>query len=163
MLNALLLLVLGSTAIVTTHRSFRQGFPLSQVRRQRRAVRRRALLLGVVAYVAHQTMVVLLDPRFSLERLIGRRRVFGPVITLPDRIELAWAFTAVALGYIVLAWLLWRSAGSSHVGPDDASVPRPTAILESRLPLAVATPTVEVAEILPRDPVTGRVIRQFDI
>src|SRR2546425_435747 len=109
-LNALLLLVLGTTALGTTRRWFRQGLPIVQLRRQRRGVRRRALLLGLIAYVAHQALVVLLDPRFSLERLTGRPRVFGPVITVPDRLELAWVFTAVAFGYIILAWLLWPSA-----------------------------------------------------
>jgi hypothetical protein len=53
--------------------------------------------------VAHQTLFVQLDPRFSLEWLTGRRRVFGPVVAVPDRVELAWAFTALALAYLVLA------------------------------------------------------------
>src|SRR3989442_15429085 len=91
-LNVLLLLVLGPTALVTTRRWFRQGLPLARLRRQRRAVRRRAVLLGLVAYLAHQTLVVLLDPRFSLEVLIGRRRVFGPILIIPERLELARAF-----------------------------------------------------------------------
>ena len=133
-LNALLLLVLGSVAIVTTQRWFRQGVPFAELRSQRRAVRRRAVLLVVVAYVAHQTMVVLLDPRFSLERLTRRRRGFGPVVTLPDRVELAWAFTALALGYIVLAWLLWRSARVPDLAPGDEPGPRPAVMLESSPP-----------------------------
>lgn len=162
-LNALLLLVLGSTAVVTTDRWFREDSPCAQLRRQRRGVRRRAVLLGLIAYVAHQTLVVQLDPRFSLERLTGRRRVFGPVVTVPDRLELAWAFTAVALGYIVLAWLLWRSAGVPDVVLTDTSVPRPTAILEIPTPLVVTTPRAPAFDALPRDPVTGRVIRQFDL
>src|SRR5207253_4766232 len=68
--NTLLLFVLGPTALATTRRWFRQGRPLAQLRRQRRAVRRRALLLGLVAYLAHQSLVVLLDTRFSLESLL---------------------------------------------------------------------------------------------
>src|SRR2546426_7517934 len=109
-LNVLLLLVLGPTALVMTRRWFRQSLPVAQLRRQRRATRRRAVLLGLVAYLAHQTLVVLLDPRFSLELLIGRRRVSGAIVTALDRLELAWALTWVAIGYVVLAWLLWRSA-----------------------------------------------------
>ena len=119
-LNALQLLVLGPMALVTTRRWFRQGLPLLQLRLQRRAVRRRAVLLGLTAYVAHQTLVVLLDPRFSLERLTGRRRAFGPVGAIADRLELAWAFTALALAYVILACLLWRSARVPDLVPSEA-------------------------------------------
>lgn len=162
-LNALLLLVLGTTAVVTTRRWFRQGLPHEQLRRQRRGVRRRAVLLGLIAYVTHQTLVVLLDPRFSLERLAGRRRVFPLVVTVPDHLELAWAFTAVALGYIVLAWLLWRSAGIPGVLPID-SLPAISSPVPEALPLPpFAGRSAEAAEALPRDPVTGRVVRQFDL
>jgi hypothetical protein len=162
LLNALLLLFGGSIAVVTTRRWFRSS-PLTQLRRHRRAVRRRALLLSLIAYVAHQTLVVALDPRLSLERLTWRRRAFGPVVAVADRVELAWAFTAVALGYIILAWLLWRNAGVSDVMPTDVSVPRPTAIVENPAPLVVTTPCAPAFEALPRDPVTGRVVRQFDL
>jgi hypothetical protein len=163
-LNVLLLLVLGSTAVVTTRRWFREDFSLAQLRRQRRGVRRRAVLLGLMTYVAHQMLVVLLDPRFSLERLTGRRRVFGPVVTLPDRLELAWAFTALALGYIVLAWLLWRSAGVADIVPSDTQPPRSPAVLDLQHPPPLVTaPRADAIEPLPRDPMTGRVIRQFDV
>lgn len=162
-LNALLLVVLGPTALVTTRRWFRQGLPLVQLQRQRRAVRRRAVLLGLIAYLAHQTLVVLLDPRFSLERLTGRRRVFGPFVAVPDRLELAWAFTAVTFGYIVLAWLLWRSAGVLGVVPSDARPGGSSPVLEGPPPPLVATRATDAAEALPRDPVTGRVVRQFDL
>lgn len=162
-LNVLLLLVLGPTALVTTRRWFRQGPPLAQLRRQRRAIRRRALLLGLVAYLAHQTLVVLLDPRFSLEALIGRRRAFGPAVIVPDRLDLAWAFTAVAFGYLVLAWLLWRSAGVLGVVPSDARPAGSSPVLEGPPPPLVATRATDAAEALPRDPVTGRVVRQFDL
>ena len=162
-LNALLLLVLGTTALVTTRRWIRQRLPIVQLRRQRRAVRRRAVLLGLIAYIAHQTLVVLLDPRFSLERLAGRRRVFGPVVTVPDRLELAWAFTAVAFGYIVLAWLLWRSASVPDLVPSAARPPGSASILEGPPPLPFAAPRADAVEALPRDPVTGRVVRQFDL
>jgi len=162
-LNALLLLGLGPVALVTTRRWFRQGLLLVQLRRERRAVRRRAVLLGLIAYVAHQTLVVLLDPRFSLERLTGRRRAFGPVVTVPDRLELAWAFTAVALGYVILAWLLWRSARVPGLTPTDARPARSSAVLEGPPPPTVATASPDAVEVLPRDPVTGRVVRQFDL
>jgi hypothetical protein len=162
-LNVLLLLVLGTTALVTTRRWFRQGLPLAQLRRQRRAVRRRALFLGLVAYLAHQTLVVLLDPRFSLEALVSRRRVFGQIATFPDRLELAWACTAVALGYVILAWLLWRSARVPALVPNAARPAGSRPILEG-LPLSpIATPRADAVEALPRDPVTGRVVRQFDL
>jgi hypothetical protein len=163
LLNALLLLVLGSTAIVTTRRWSRQSSPLGSLRRQRRAVRRRAVLLGMIAYSAHQTLVVFLDPSFSLERLTGRRRAFGPVVAVSDRVELAWAFTALAIGYIVLAWLLWRSAHVPDLAPSDEAGPRPEVIVESSPPLGLATRSAEAVEALPRDPVTGRVVRQFDL
>jgi len=162
-LNALLLLALGPTALVTTRRWFRQGLPLAQLRRQRRSVRRRAVVLGLVAYLAHQTLIVLLDPSFSLERLIGRRRVFGQVVTIPDRLELAWAFTAVALIYVVLAWLLWRSANVHGLAPSDARPAGSLPTLEEPPPLLVVTPATDGIEALPRDPVTGRVVRQFDV
>jgi len=162
-LNALLLLVLGPTALVTTRRWIRQGLPFAQLRRQRRAVRRRALVLGVVAYLAHQTLVVFLDPRLSLEALMRRRRLFGPIATFPDRLELAWAFTAVAFGYIVLTWLLWRSVGCQDPVPSDVS-PRASAhVLGGPPPPVVATAPPGAVEVLPRDPVTGRVVRQFDV
>lgn len=162
-LNAVLLLALGPTALVTTRRWFQQGLPLAQLRRERRAVRRRAVLLGLIAYVAHQTLIVLLDPRFSLDRLIGRRRVFGPVITVPDRLELAWAFTALALGYMILAWLLWRSARVQDLGPSDTQPAGSLPVLDAPPPPLVAATRVDVIEALPRDPVTGRVVRQFDV
>jgi hypothetical protein len=162
-LNVLLLLVLGPTALVTTHRWFRQGLPLAQLRRQRRAVRRRALLLGLVAYLAHQTLVVILDPRLSLEALIRRRRAFAPVVIVPDRIELAWAFTTLAFGYIVLAWLLWRSAGVSGLVRNAAQPAESPPVLEGPPLPPVATPCADAVEALPRDPVTGRVVRQFDL
>lgn len=162
-LNVLLLLVLGPTALVTTRRWFRQGLPIAQLRRQRRAVCRRAVVLGLVAYLAHQALVVLLDPRFSLEALLGRRRVFGGTATFPDRLELAWAFTAVAFGYIVLAWLLWRSASVPALVPSAArSAGLPTVLGGPPTPV-VATPSTDAVEVLPRDPVTGRVVRQFDV
>ena len=162
-LNALLLLVLGPTALVTTRRWIRQGLPFAQLRRQRRAVRRRALTLGVVAYLAHQTLVVFLDPRFSLEARIGRRRVLGPIIIAPDRLELAWAFTTVAFGYVVLAWLLWRSAGFPGLVLSDAQPAGSSQVLDGPSPLLVAPPRADAVEALPRDPVTGRVVRQFDL
>lgn len=147
-LNALQVFVLGPIALVTPRRWFRQGLALAQLRRQRRAVRRRAVLLGLTAYVAHQTLVVLLDPRFLLERLVGRRRVFGPVVAIPDGLELAWAFTALALAYIILAWLLWRSA----LGPSEARPEGFSPVIEGPPPRLVATPT-DAGECLPRDPV----------
>lgn len=162
-LDALLLLVLGPTALVTTRRWFQQGLPSVQLWRQRRAVRRRALLLGVIAYVAHQTLVVLLDPRFSLERLTGRHRVFGPLITVPDRLELAWAFTALALGYMILAWLLWQSAGVADLVPSDTQPAGSLPVPDAPPPPLVAAPRADMIETLPRDPVTGRVVRQFDL
>jgi hypothetical protein len=161
--NALLLLVLGSTAIVTTRRWFLQSLPVGSLRQLRRGVRRRAVLLGVIAYAAHQTLVVFLDPRFSLERLTGRRRAFGSVVAVADRVELAWAFTAVAIGYVVLAWLLWRSAAIRDFVPTHAAAPQLSPVLESLPPLVVATRPVQAVEALPRDPVTGRVFRQFDV
>ncbi len=161
--SALLLTVLGTLALVTTRRWFRQGLPLAQRRRQRRAVRRRAVLLGLVAYLAHQTLVVLLDPRFSLELLTGRGRVFGPVVIVPDRLELAWTFTAVAIGYVVLAWLLWRSAGGQGLIPSDVRPGVSALVVGGPLPPAVATAAPGAVEVLPRDPVTGRVVRQFDL
>jgi hypothetical protein len=163
LLNALLLFVFGSTAIVTTRRWFRQSSRLASLRRQRRAVRRRAMLLGLIAYAAHQTLVVFLDPRFSLERLTGRRRAFGPVVVVPDRVELAWAFTALAIGYVLVVWLLWRSAGLPYFAPNEASVARPIAVLESLPSVAAVTPRTQAFETLPRDPATGRVVRQFDL
>lgn len=162
-LNVLLLLALGSTAIVTTYRWFRQALPLAQLRRQGGAVRRRAVVLGLIAYAAHQTLVVLLDPRFSLERLTGRRRVFGPVVAVPDRLELAWAFTAVAVGYVIVAWLLWRSARVADVVPSDMQPARPLPVLDIPRPPLVTSPGADAIEVLPRDPVTGRVVRQFDL
>ena len=161
--NTLLLFVLGPTALATTRRWFRQGRPLAQLRRQRRAVRRRALLLGLVAYLAHQSLVVMLDTRFSLESLLGRRRVFGPVVIVPDRLDLAWAFTAVAFGYVALAWLLWRSAGVPGLVSSEARPAGSSPILQGPAPAPVATPCADVVEALPRDPVTGRVVRQFDL
>jgi hypothetical protein len=163
LLNTLLLLVLGSTAIVTTRRWFRQSSSLALLRRPRRGVRRRAVLLALIAYAAHQTLVVFLDSRFSLERLTGRRRAFGPVVAVADRVELAWAFTALAVGYIVLAWLLWRSASLPDFAPNDAAVARPMTVLESLPPVAAVTPRTQAFDTLPRDPVTGRVVRQFDL
>jgi hypothetical protein len=163
LLNALLLLVFGSTAIVTTRRWFRQSSPLASLRRQRRAIRRRAMLLGLIAYAAHQTLVVPLDPRVSLERLTGRRSVFGPVVPIADRVELAWAFTALAIAYVIVAWLLWRGAGVADLAPTDASTPRQPAVLESLPPLVAPSPPPPMLEALPRDPVTGRVVRQFDL
>jgi hypothetical protein len=162
-LNVLLLLVLGPTALAATRRWFRQGLPLAPLRRQRRTVRRYAVLLGLVAYLAHQTLVVLLDPRFSLEVLIGRRRVFGPIAIIPERLELAWAFTAVAFGYVVLAWLLWRSASFPGLVPTDARPAGYSRVLEEPPAPLVVTPPADAVEILPRDPGTGRVIRQFDL
>lgn len=162
-LNVLLLLILGPTALVTTRRWFRRGLPLAQLRRQRRAVRRRALLLGLVAYLAHQTLVVLLDPRFSLEVLVGRRRAFAPVVSVPDRLEFAWAFTALAFGYIVLAWLVWRSAGIPDLVWSAARPAESPPVLEGPPLPPVAAPRADVVEALPRDPVTGRVVRQFDL
>lgn len=162
-LNVLLLLVLGPTALVTTRRWFQQSLPLTQLRRQRRAVRRRAVLLGLVAYLAHQTLVVLLDPRFSLERLTGRRRVFSPVVTLPDRLELAWAFTALALGYIALAWLLWQSASFADLVTRDSAPAVPSPVPEALALPPLAARIADAREALPRDPVTGRVVRQFDL
>lgn len=162
-LNALLLLVLGTAALVTTRRWFRQGLPLAQLRRQRRAVRRRALLLGLVAYLAHQTLVVLLDPRFSVEALIGRRRVFGPLVIVPDRVELAWAFTAVAFGYVAFAWLLWRSAGVPGYVLSDSQPSCSAPVVQGPPPPPVAAPPADTVEALPRDPATGRVVRQFDL
>lgn len=162
-LNALLLLVLGPTAVVATRRWFREGVPLGHLRRQRRAVRRRAVLLSLVTYIVHQTLVVLLDPRFSLEWLTGRRRVFGPIVTVPDRLEIAWAFTAAALGYIALAWLLWRSAGVQDLLPTAGPADGPSPVLGSTPPLAMAARSAAAVETLPRDPVTGRVVRQFDL
>src|SRR2546428_10391794 len=100
-MSALQLLVLGPITLITTRRWFREGLPLSQLRQERRAVRRRAVLLGVTAYVTHQTLVVLLDPRFSVEWLAGQRRKFGPVVPTPDRLDLAWAVTALALPYVL--------------------------------------------------------------
>lgn len=161
-LNALLLLVLGPIALVTTRTSFRHALPVSERWPQRRAVRRRAVLLGVIAYVAHQTLVVLLDPRFSLERLTGRRRVFGPVIAVLDRVELASAFTVLALAYIILAWLLWRSAGVPDFVPSDAGPEGSSALVEGS-PREVLAPPTDGVEALPRDPATGRVVRQFDL
>jgi hypothetical protein len=163
LVNALLLLVLGSAVIITTRRWFRHSSPLAPLRRQRRAVRRRAVFLGLIAYAAHQTLVVFLDPRFSLERLMGRRRVFGPVVAVADRVELAWAFTALAIGYVIVAWLLWRGAGVADLAPTDASPPRQPAVLESLPPLVAPSPSPPMLEALPRDRVTGRVIRQFDL
>lgn len=162
-MNALLLLVLGPTALVRTRRWFRQGVPLPQLRRQRRAVRRRAVLLGLVAYLSHQTLVVLLDPWFSLEALIRRRRAFAPVVIVPDRLELAWAFTTLAFGYIVLAWLLWRSAGVSDLVRNAAEPAESPPVLAGPPLPPVATPRADVVEALPRDPVTGCVVRQFDL
>jgi hypothetical protein len=162
-LNTLLLLVLGPIALATTKKWFRQDLPIGGFRRQRRAVRRRAVLLGLMAYVAHQTLVVLLDPRFSLERLTGRRRVFSQVATVPDRFDLAWAFTAVAFGYFVLAWLLWRSANAPGLAPSGAGPVWSSPLLEEPPALRVATPSADAVEALPRDPGTGRVIRQFDL
>jgi hypothetical protein len=141
---------------------FRQSLPVAQLRRQRRATRRRAVLLGLVAYLAHQTLVVLLDPRFSLELLIGRRRVSGAIITALDRLELAWALTWVAIGYVVLAWLLWRSASVPGLVSSDA-LPAGYSPLEDPLAPLIATPPMTAVEPLPRDPVTGRVVRQFDL
>lgn len=161
-LNALLLLVFGPIALATTKQWFRQELPVGGLRRQRRAVRRRAVLLGLIAYVAHQTLVVFLDPRFSLERLTGRRRVFGSVVAVPDRFELAWAFTALAIGYVILAWLLWRSASIADLMPSGSSGPQSAATFGSP-PSLVAAPCAPTVEALPRDPLTGRVIRQFDI
>ncbi len=161
-LNALQLLVLGPMALVTTRRWFRQGLPLSQLRLQRRAVRRRAVLLGLTAYVAHQTLVVLLDQRFSLERLTGRRPVFGPAGAIPDRLELAWTFTALVLVYIILAWLLWRAALVPDVVPSQAAREESSAMIEEPPP-RLADPLADATEVLPRDPVTGRVVRQFDL
>src|SRR5260370_28958537 len=154
-LNVLLLLVLGPAALVTTRRWFRQSPPPEQLRRQRRAVRRRAVLLGLVAYLAHQTLVALLDPRFSLEVLIGRRRAFGPTVIVPDRLELAWAFTAVAFGYLSLAWLLWRSAGIPDLLPSDARPLGSLPVLEGPPPPLVVTPPTDAVEAPPRDTVTG--------
>lgn len=162
-LNTLLLLVLGPTALVTTRRWFRQGLPLAQLRQPRRAVRRRAVLLGLVAYLTHQTLVVLLDPRFSLEVLIGRRRMFIPIAPFPDRLQLASAFTALASGYVVLAWLLWRSAGLQRLVPCDTQLAGSLPVLDAPPPPLVAAPRADVIETLPRDPVTGRVVRQFDL
>lgn len=162
-LNALLLLVLGPIALATTRQWFRQDLPVGGPRRQRRAVRRRAVLLGLVAYVAHQTLVVLLDPRFSLEVLVGRRRSFAPVLSVPDRLEFAWAFTALAFGYIVLAWLLWRSAGVPDLVGSAARPAASPPVLEGPPLPPGATPRADVVEALPRDPVTGRVVRQFDL
>ncbi|MGH7307090.1 MAG: hypothetical protein ACREK6_00175 [Candidatus Rokuibacteriota bacterium] len=162
-LNALLLLVLGPIALATTKRWFRQDLPVGGLRRQRGAVRRRAVLLGLIAYVAHQTLVVSLDPRFSLERLTGRRRVFSPVVTVPDRLEFAWAFTAVALGYIVLAWLLWRSTSIRDVVPSGTRPAGSSPIIDVPPPPLVATQAADAIEKLPRDPATGRVVRQFDL
>ena len=158
-LNDLLLLVLGPIAFVTTRRWFRQCFPLARLRRQRRAVRRSAVLLGLVAYLAHQTLVVLLEPRLALESFMQRRWVRVPVVSIPDRLGLAWAFTAVAFGYVVLAWLLWRSAGV----PDPMPSARSSPVLEGPPPPGVAAPPADTVEALPRDPVTGRVVRRFDL
>jgi len=160
--NALQLLVLGPIALVTTRRWFRQGLPVSELRPQRRAVRRRAVLLGLIAYVAHQTLIVLLDPRFSLERLTGRRRVFGSVVAIPDRVELAWAFSAVALAYIILAWLLCSSARVPDPVPSETPQDGSSPMIEGPPPRLVASPQ-DAVEVLPRDPVTGRVVRQFDV
>jgi hypothetical protein len=121
------------------------------------------VLLGLIAYLAHQTLVVLLDPRFSLELLIGRRRVLGPVVTVPDRLELAWAFTGVALGYIIMAWLLWRRASAPGLAPSEARPAASSPAFERLPPPLVATPATDAIETLPRDPVTGRVVRQFDL
>jgi hypothetical protein len=162
-LNALLLLVLGPIALATTKQWFRQELPVGGLRRQRRAVRRRAVLVGLIAYVAHQTLVVSLDPRFSLERLTSRRRVFSPIVTVPDRFELACAFTAVAFGYIVFAWLLWRSANVPGLSPSYAGPVLSSPLLDEPPDSRVATPSVDPVEALPRDPGTGRVIRQFDL
>jgi len=161
-LNALQLLVLGPITLVTTRRWFREGLPLSQLRQERRAVRRRAVLLGVTAYVTHQTLVVLLDPRFSVEWLAGHRRMFGPVVVIPDRLDLAWAFTALALAYIVLAWLLWRSARVPALVLSEAQPEGSSPVIEGPPPRLIAAST-DAGEVLPRDPVTGRVVRQFDV
>jgi hypothetical protein len=161
-LNALLLVVLGPIALVTTRTWLCQGLPVSELRPQRRAVRRRAVLLGLIAYVAHQTLVVLLDPGFSLERLTGRRRVFGPVVPISDRVELAWAFTVLALAYIILAWLLWRSARVPDFVPSDAGPEGSSALVEGS-PREVLTPPTNGVQALPRDPATGRVVRRFDL
>jgi len=162
-LAALLLLVLGPTALVTTRRWFRQGLPVAQLRRQRRTVRRRAVLLALISYGAHQALVVLLDARFSLERLTGRRRVLGPIVTVPERLELAWAFTAVAFGYVILAWLLWRSAGVPDLGSNDAWPAASLPVLDGAPSPPGTAPRVDAFEALPRDPVTGRIVRQFDL
>ncbi len=162
-LNVLLLLMLGPTTLVATRRWFQQGPSVAQLRRQRRAVRRRAVLLGLVPYLAHQTLVVLLDPRFSLERMTGRRRVFGPLVSVPDRLELAWAVTAVTCGYIILAWLLWRSAGLPGLVPTAARPAASLPLLEAPPPPLVVTRATDAIEALPRDPVTGRIVRQFDL
>jgi hypothetical protein len=161
LVNALLLLVLGPIALVTSRMWFRQGLLGSELRPQRRAVRRRAVLLGLIAYVAHQTLVVQLDPRFSLERLTGRRRVYGPVVAVADRVELAWAFTLLALAYIVLAWLLWRSARVPDLMPREAGPEGSWSLVEG--PPEVGAPCTGGVEVLPRDPATGRVVRQFDL
>jgi len=158
-LNALQLLVLGPITLVTTRRWFRGGLLVSELRQQRRAVRRRVVLLGLTAYLAHQTLVVLLDPRFSLERLTGRRRMFGSIVAIPDRVELAWAFTVLALAYIILAWLLWRSARVPDLVPSEAPPERSSPLLEGQL----VGSAIDAVEVLPRDPVTGRVVRQFDV
>jgi hypothetical protein len=160
-LNALLLFVLGPIALVTIRTWFRQGLPVSERRPQRRAVRRRAVFLGLIAYVAHQTLVVLLDPGFSLERLTGHRRMFGPAVTIPDRVELAWAFTVLALAYIILAWLLWRSACGPDLVPSEAGPEGSSSVVEGSPP-EFAAPSDGV-DVLPRDPATGRVVRQFDV
>lgn len=162
-LNALLLLVLGSIALSTTSRWFRQDLPFEELRRQRRAAPRRAVFLGVIVFVAHQTLVVQLDPRFSLDRLTGRRRVFGPAVAVPDRLELAWAFTAVALGYIILAWLLWRNTAVADLLQNDTQPTGSLPVLDVPPPPRVAAARVDAVEALPRDPVTGRVVRQFDL
>jgi len=160
--NALPLLALGPIALVTSRTWFRRGLPVSELRPQRRAVRRRAVFLGLIAYVAHQTLVVLLDPKFSLERLTGGRRILGPVVAVPGRVELAWALSVLALAYIVLAWLLWRSARVPDLSPSEAGPEGSWSLVEGAPPEVFAPPS-EGVEVLPRDPATGRVVRQFDL
>jgi hypothetical protein len=88
--------------------------------------------------------------------------VSGAIITALDRLELAWALTWVAIGYVVLAWLLWRSASVPGLVSSDA-LPAGYSPLEDPLAPLIATPPMTAVEPLPRDPVTGRVVRQFDL
>jgi hypothetical protein len=83
-------------------------------------------------------------------------------VAVADRIELASAFTALAVGYIILAWLLWRSAGFADFVPSEPPA-GPTPVLENLAPVAAVTPSAHEVDALPRDPVTGRVVRQFDL